>query len=114
VVVQPQKTVQRSYHADPPSLSPASHAQRPAFLLSFCLHLLLMMGLVLWNLRLPAGPGDSIRMTLSGVDGQSDSGEFRLEQPIEAPEETEQPEAGGSLQLAPKSARRKMGWSDPR
>ncbi len=107
--MQPQKTVQRSYHADPPSLSPASHAQRPAFLLSFCLHLLLMMGLVLWNLRLPAGPGDSIRMTLSGVDGQSDSGEFRLEQPIEAPEETEQPEAGGSLQLAPKFSQKENG-----
>jgi len=100
--VQPQKTVQRSNHGDPPPLTSVGHSQRPAFLLSFCLHLMLLMGLVLWNFRLPAGSGDSIRMTLAGVDGQSDSGQFQLDQPIEAPEELDQPEVGGALELAPR------------
>jgi hypothetical protein len=82
VVVQPHKTVQRNNDADPPSLKSVGQTQRPAFLVSFCLHLLLLMGLVLWNLRLPAGSGDSIRVTLPGVDGQSDSGQVQLDQPI--------------------------------
>jgi hypothetical protein len=109
VVVQPQKTVQRNDRADPPSQTTAGQSQRPAFLLSFCLHILLMMGLVLWNFRLPMGPDDSIRMTLSGVDGQSDSGEFQLDQPVETPEEPDQPEAGGSLELAPQLSQKNNG-----